>query len=128
MCDAAHGVRWLLSAALGMTLVAVHPALSRADNPADNPGHSIAEKFATDAEKAKQRRERAAKAKHNSGEMMRLQPLARQQGGKHDEEQGPEIGEKAHLYRRRIADGREIDEVIAEQPRHTERPDAPVLE
>lgn len=63
MCIAAHGVKWLLTtAALSATLVAVHPVVGRADNP----GHSLADRFATDEERARERAARAAKARRDA--------------------------------------------------------------
>lgn len=61
MRDAAHGVKWLMAAALGMSLVTVHPSLSKADNP----GHSIADRFATDSERAEHRK-RTEKARRDA--------------------------------------------------------------
>lgn len=58
MRSAAHS-RGLLAAALGLSLI---PFLATVGS-ADNPGHSIADRFASDADQAKQRRERAQKAK-----------------------------------------------------------------
>ncbi len=58
--------------------------------------------------------------------MLPFELLARQESGEGDEEQRPQIGDEAHLDRRRRADRGEINEMIAEQAADPQGPDAPV--
>ena len=65
-----------------------------------------------DARKAEER------ARHVGG----AQALARQERREQHDQERPEIGDEARLRRRREAQGREVEGVVAEQPADPERP------
>ncbi|ENN89500.1 hypothetical protein RHSP_61017 [Rhizobium freirei PRF 81] len=65
----------------------------------------------------------ARKPHQRADDVIPAQPLARQQGRADDDQKRPEIGDQPRFHRRRMAQRREIEEMVAEQAGNARYPD-----